>query len=286
MDRERSCSPHEQRHFPHHPHHHAYQSHAAAASPPFGFQPCESQSVWPPFEAAHHHGVSAYVSGAPAAAPCCQGPPSCLPSGCGSGAQYPLSFQEDKPICLPEASPHAFPGKGCASVGQEFGYKPACSTDSKLLRGQLVKIFCKSDRNFSLAVLHGGVVMVPADSQDETQQWIKDDSPGIHVKDVYGFPAFFLVNKACRKAVKFAKEKGQQVLLVDYQPGISGDDILLTASQDFGEGYKTIRSATDTLLNMTVFQGDKRFGGLRNGSPIVLDTWHKQEHQLWKIHPL
>lgn len=125
--------------------------------------------------------------------------------------------------------------------------------------------------------------MVPANSEDEAQQWVKDASYGMRVKDNYGHPAFSLVNKATNKILKHAKEKGQQVLLMDYRPGIRDDDILWTESQDFGEGFKTVRSASDTLLNMTVFEGNKK---IRNGSALVLDTWHTADHQLWKVFPL
>jgi hypothetical protein len=70
---------------------------------------------------------------------------------------------------------------------------------------------------------------------------------------------------------------------VDYQQDINDDSILWSESQDFGEGFKTLRSVSDTLLNLTVFEGQKK---IRNGSPLVLDTWHKKNHQLWQLSPL
>lgn len=143
------------------------------------------------------------------------------------------------------------------------------------------------DRDYQIACGHDGVVIAPADPRDEAQQWIKDDSFGVRVKDNFGFPAFSLTNKAHKKVLKRAKEQGQQVLLVDYKPDLAmDDDILWTQSQEFEEGYKTVRMASNTLLNMTVFHSDKKSRGLKNGSPIILDTWHKQDHQLWKILPL
>eukprot|EP00249_Psilotum_nudum_P011757 c23364_g1_i1 orf=760-1338(-) len=165
------------------------------------------------------------------------------------------------------------------------------------LQGELVKIFCKADRTYNLGIRNEAAVIVPSDSDDETQLWIKDVSYGARTKDNYGSPAFALVNKAQRKALKHSKEKGQQVILVDYRPGMQDEDILWTESQDFGEGYKTVRSAYDTLLNLTLFQEEKK-GGLfhhsdkhstpevKEGCPVVLDTWHKGDHQLWKIFNL
>ena len=70
---------------------------------------------------------------------------------------------------------------------------------------------------------------------------------------------------------------------MDYQPDIKDEGILWSESQDFGDGFKTVRSASDTLLNLTVFEGHKK---IRNGSALVLDTWHKKDHQLWKLSPL
>eukprot|EP00249_Psilotum_nudum_P036812 c879_g1_i1 orf=182-1015(+) len=190
---------------------------------------------------------------------------------------YPASLPHNTTPYPPHHYPPTVP------AAEEVDCKPADLIE--LPRGQLVRVFCKSNRDFNLAVRHDGVVMVSADSEDATQQWIKDETPGMRVRDVYGFPAFCLVNKAHKKIVKHAKEKGQQLLLIDYKPGILDDDILWTESQDFGEGYKTVRMASDTLLNMTVFHGDKKSGGLKDGSPVVLDTWHKQDYQLWKIFP-
>eukprot|EP00250_Pteridium_aquilinum_P018896 c24230_g1_i2 orf=466-1494(-) len=152
-----------------------------------------------------------------------------------------------------------------------------------LPQGRLVRIFCKENSGFNLAVEHNTVVLQQSNSEDEAQQWIKDASHGMRIKDSYGYPAFSLVNKKTKKVLKHANEMGQQVLLVDYQADMKDDYILWTESQDFGEGFKTVRSASDTLLNLTVFEGNKR---IRNGSALVLDTWHKGDHQQWKLLPL
>eukprot|EP00249_Psilotum_nudum_P013299 c24271_g1_i1 orf=144-749(-) len=188
------------------------------------------------------------------------------------------------------------------SIHLPFHHQPSAAAPpsySALPEGQLVKIFCKADKTYSLAVRNNTAVMLPANSQDPAQLWIKDVSYGVRVKDNFGSPAFCLMNKAHRKTLKHGKEKGQLVILVDYRPGMADEDILWTESQDFGEGYTTLRCASDTSLNMTLFQygGAKSSGGffhhsdknsivVKEGSPIVLDTWHKQEDQLWKIFPL
>ena len=62
---------------------------------------------------------------------------------------------------------------------------------------------------------------------------------------------------------------------MDYEANIRDDDIMWTESQDFGEGFKTVRCASNTLLTVS--------GG---GKTLELDTWHKTANQLWKIFPL
>ena len=88
-----------------------------------------------------------------------------------------------------------------------------------------------------------------------------------------------------------------QVYLVDHRRGMVDEDLMFTESQDFGEGFRTVRLASDTLLNMTLMpEEEKSSGGLfhhhkaenqvKEGTPITLDTWHEKEAQLWKIFPL
>lgn len=128
----------------------------------------------------------------------------------------------------------------------------------------------------------GRLMMVEADSGKESQQWIRDDKYSIRVRDSHGHPAFMLINKASKKVLKHAKGKLQEVQLTDYSPDIQNDDLFWTESQDFGEGFKTLRMASNTLLNLSVGHGNK----VEDGSPIILDTWHKKDNQLWKIFPL
>jgi len=43
------------------------------------------------------------------------------------------------------------------------------------------------------------------------QQWIIDGTWGIRVKDSAGFPAFALINKATRQALRHGKEEKEKV---------------------------------------------------------------------------
>jgi len=191
-----------------------------------------------------------------------------------------LNQQSEEPLQMPSHFLHI--GQHNKSVESESG------PTETLPHGELVKVFCKLDGDYLLACHNDTLVMATANNLDESQQWIKDVSFGEHVKDIYGYPAFALVNKGHKKVLKHAKEEDQdqKVIVADYMPGMPDDSILWTQSQDFGDGFRTIRIASDTLINITVYHGDRRLHGLKNGSPLILDTWHKQDHQLWKILPL
>lgn len=152
----------------------------------------------------------------------------------------------------------------------------------ELPKGQLVRVFCKYSRSFNLAVKDNKLMMLEADTEDEFQQWIRDDKYSIRVRDINGHPAFMLINKGSKKVLKHGKGKLEDVQLTNYTSEIQDDDLFWTESQDFGEGYKTVRKASDTLLNLSVACGNK----IENGSAIILDSWHKRDSQLWKIFPL
>ncbi|KAH7302527.1 hypothetical protein KP509_23G076400 [Ceratopteris richardii] len=146
-----------------------------------------------------------------------------------------------------------------------------------LLRDHVFRVFCKTHPGLNLAVHNDKLVLMPANTQDESQQWVKDESYGLRAKDCYGHPAFSLINKKTGKILKHGKHKGHQVHLMDYEANVRDDDIMWTESQDFGEGFKTLRCASNTLLNLTVSG---------QGKSLELDTWHKTDHQLWKVFPL
>jgi hypothetical protein len=85
--------------------------------------------------------------------------------------------------------------------------------------------------------------------------------------------------------------------MANFEPGMLDEDILFTESQDFGEGFRTLRSASDTLLNVTLFHepekkpffqlhANKSEHEIKEGTPLVLDSWHQNDRQLWKIFVL
>ncbi|KAH7445672.1 hypothetical protein KP509_01G019700 [Ceratopteris richardii] len=186
---------------------------------------------------------------------------------------------------------HAYPPEHSTSPL----YQSQPQHDEPHPQGQLVKIFCKADKTYCLSARNDMPLMAPARSDDPSQLWIKDMSFGERIKDNYGSPAFMLVNQATRKALKHGKQQGKQLSMVDFHRAHADEDLLFTESQDFGEGFCTLRMASDTLLNMTVHHEEEKGGLLhhaakgpevREGAPLVLDTWHKKDHQLWKLFPL
>jgi hypothetical protein len=77
--------------------------------------------------------------------------------------------------------------------------------------GLPVRLHCKADPNFSLAIVPGqGPVMLPTDPQDDYQIWYKDETVSTRVKDETGSPAFSLINKATGEALRHAPEDLKQ----------------------------------------------------------------------------
>lgn len=152
--------------------------------------------------------------------------------------------------------------------------------------GRLVRIFCKANPNFHVSVRPGkGVVMAPFNPHDDYQVWVKEESMGTRVKDSTGSPAFALVNKATGQALRHAPADLEQVLLADFELGVRDESLLWSQSEDMGEGYHCIRMVNKITSNLDALQGDKKSGGVKDGTPVILFTWKKQENQVWKIIP-
>lgn len=52
-----------------------------------------------------------------------------------------------------------------------------------------------------------------------------------------------------------------------------------------GDGYRAIRMVNNIRLNVDAFHGDKKSGGVHDGTTIVLWEWNKGDNQLWRIVP-
>ncbi len=79
--------------------------------------------------------------------------------------------------------------------------------------------------------------------------------------------------------------KVNQVLLAEYEMGFRDETILWSLSEDMGDGYRCIRMVNKITSNLDALQGDKKSGGIKDGTPVILFKWKKQENQIWKLTP-
>eukprot|EP00252_Welwitschia_mirabilis_P012604 TRINITY_DN2781_c0_g1_i1.p1 TRINITY_DN2781_c0_g1~~TRINITY_DN2781_c0_g1_i1.p1 ORF type:complete len:396 (-),score=100.20 TRINITY_DN2781_c0_g1_i1:431-1618(-) len=162
-----------------------------------------------------------------------------------------------------------------------FGYS------EEEIPGQVVRIYCEANPDYYLTAReYDDVVLAPRDESNPNQQWIMDETWGIRIKDSAGFPAFALVNKGIRKALKHGVEENEKVILSPYLKGEMNEAVLWTQSADVGNGYKCIRPVHNIDLNLDAHHGDSEGGGIRDGTDVILFKWKKQENQKWKIHPI
>lgn len=148
-----------------------------------------------------------------------------------------------------------------------------------------MKVYCKADPNFHLTIRDGKVVLAPSDPSDEFQHWYKDEKFSTSVKDEVGFPSFSLVNKATGQAIKHSIGASHPVQLVPYKPDHLDESVLWSESKEVRDGYRAIRMINNIRLNVDAFHGDKKSGGIQNGTTIVLWQWNKGDNQIWKIVP-
>jgi hypothetical protein len=76
-----------------------------------------------------------------------------------------------------------------------------------------------------------------------------------------------------------------QCLLAEYEPNGRDESVWWTMSEDMGQGYRCIRLATKISRNLDVLRGDKKSGGVKEGSPAITFAWKKQDNQIWKMTP-
>ncbi|KAK4272296.1 hypothetical protein QN277_020872 [Acacia crassicarpa] len=148
-----------------------------------------------------------------------------------------------------------------------------------------VRVFSRASPNFSLTIRDGNVILAPSDPSDDCQHWFKDEKYSTRVKDQEGFPAFSLVNKATGEAIKHSIGATHPVRLIPYNSDYLDESILWSESKEIADGYRAIRMVNNIHLNVDAFHGDKRSGGIHDGTTIVLWEWNKGDNQLWRISP-
>lgn len=73
--------------------------------------------------------------------------------------------------------------------------------------------------------------------------------------------------------------------LIPYSADALDESILWTESKDLGDSFRAIRMVNNIRLNVDAFHGDKKSGGVHDGTTIVLWQWNKGDNQHWKIIP-
>ncbi|XP_038990565.1 ricin B-like lectin R40G3 [Hibiscus syriacus] len=115
-------------------------------------------------------------------------------------------------------------------------------------------------------------------------KWYKDEKFSTRVKDQVGFPSFSLANKATGQVIKHSIGASHPVQLVPYKPDLD-ESVLWSESKEVHDGYRAIRMINNIRLNLDAFHGDKKSGGIHNGTTIVLWQWNKGDNQIWRIAP-
>ncbi|CAL4906732.1 unnamed protein product [Urochloa decumbens] len=151
---------------------------------------------------------------------------------------------------------------------------------------ELVWIFCKGDTNLNVAIRDNKVILVRADPNDETQQWLKHDgTAGRVLSDDEDQMAFVLQNKATGH-VMVNKDAPRADGNIEVQLGIYGLGPVRVSMfwteeiKDHGDGYRRIRALRD--ISMTL---DGLFGNVKEGT--VVGIYRSNEpvgvNGLWKM---
>uniref|UniRef100_A0A2N9IWU6 Uncharacterized protein n=1 Tax=Fagus sylvatica TaxID=28930 RepID=A0A2N9IWU6_FAGSY len=166
-----------------------------------------------------------------------------------------------------------------------FPHHQTHSSESDLSNKRTFKVFSKANPDYSLTNRDGHVILASSDPSDEFQHWYKDEKYSTRVKDEEGYPCFSLVNKATGQAIKHSIGASHPVQLIAYNADVLDESILWTESKDLGDGFRTIRMVNNIRLNVDAFHGDKKSGGVHDGTTVVLWEWNKGDNQRWKIIP-
>ncbi|XP_057856733.2 ricin B-like lectin R40C1 isoform X1 [Cryptomeria japonica] len=158
--------------------------------------------------------------------------------------------------------------------------------DEEEPRGIAVRIYCEANPNFFMAAQGQLAVLALGTPYDPHQQWIKVDSWGLRVRDEVGYPAFALVNKVTKQALKHGNKEWDQIYLADHNHYKLDKSFLWTQSADVGHGYQCLRPVNNIHLNMDAKGANGETGGIHHGNELILFSWNQQSNQKWKLQPL
>ncbi|KAG2536766.1 ricin B-like lectin R40C1 [Panicum virgatum] len=149
------------------------------------------------------------------------------------------------------------------------------------------RIYCKAYKGFSVTVRNGIVCLAPTNFNDKFQQWIEDKRPGNMMKDVEGYPAFTVINRATGDAIEASLGKGNPLKLKAYNPCFLDEFVLWAKGRNMGDGFRCLHMLCNNSLNFKAIQADKDHGGVHNDTYITLSGWSTGDNiqLLWKIVP-
>ncbi|KAH9288179.1 hypothetical protein KI387_032296, partial [Taxus chinensis] len=170
--------------------------------------------------------------------------------------------------------------------GTSSEYGPLYPTLNEEPQGHPVRVYCEANPDFFLTAQGQLAVLTLGSPHDPYKQWIKVDSWGLKEKDSVGFPAFALVNKATKQALRHRDKAWDQIYLGDYNHMKLDKSFLWTLSGDVGNGYQCLRPVNNIRLNMDAKAADGAVGGIHEGNELILFQWNKQRNQKWKLQLL
>jgi hypothetical protein len=151
------------------------------------------------------------------------------------------------------------------------------------LHFNMVKICCEANPKFFLAARGDVAELAHENPRDPHQIWIKDDKWGIEIQDASGYPAFSLVNKATKRALKHGDKRMDQIYLAHYNPYKAELSALWSLCPTFspsdGKRYRAMRTVENIALNM-----DAKNGEVHEGTKLILYDWTVRSNQKWKLH--
>ncbi|KAF8728552.1 hypothetical protein HU200_017815 [Digitaria exilis] len=146
-----------------------------------------------------------------------------------------------------------------------------------------VRIVCQSGQDLSLIVRDGAAVLARTDHKDQRQRWMQSFTNTGHVTDDKGHRAFVLVNWATGKALGHCLGVGR-VRLVPHKPDSVDVALLWTQGNDRGEGFRNLRSVSDTDIVLDAANGGEA-GGAHDGTAVIIFPWNRGSNQKWKMIP-
>ncbi|CAK9141734.1 unnamed protein product [Ilex paraguariensis] len=161
----------------------------------------------PPFDPSRPHPPPSYYGGGSEPPP--PPPPSQVAHVFHEGPPPP-DYYHQQPPPPPSYHPHATAVQHVSHESEtnphhhlpHFSHHNTHQPGSELAEKPSVRVFSKAEKNYSLTIRHGKVILAPSDPSDRFQHWIKDEKYSTRVKDEQGYPSFALVNKASGQAMK------------------------------------------------------------------------------------